>query len=170
MKKFMAILLSLVFILSFAGCGNADNPSNENQSEPNETDASTPAQMILSDFKEIVKSKNTSASEIAEALIESENITFACATAEVEPGYLNGFSGEITGFSEGTSFGPLIGSIPFIGYVFKLDSGANTESFIKMLKDNADLRWNICTEADEILCEAIDNTVFFIMAPASFED
>lgn len=167
MKKFIAILLSLIFVLSTAGCGNTNNPSNENQ---NGTTASTPAQMVFSDFKEIIKNKNMSASEIAKAVIGGEDIPFSGASAEVEPGYLNGFSGEITGFSEGASFGPLIGSIPFIGYIFKLDTGANTEDFIKILKDNADLRWNICTEADEMLCEAVDNTVFFVMAPASFED
>ncbi len=111
-----------------------------------------------------------SASEIAEAIIGSENFSFAGASAKVEPGYLNGFSGEINGFSEGASFGPLIGSIPFIGYIFKLDQGVNAEDFTALLKDNADLRWNICTEADEMLCEAVDNTVFFVMAPASFED
>ena len=171
MKKFIAFLLSLVFIFSFAGCGNTDKPSNENQSEQNgTTGTSTPAQTVFSDFKDIIKDKNMSASEIAEAIVGGDVLPFSGASMAVEPGLLNGFKGEITGFSEGASFGPLIGSIPFIGYVFKLDPGADTEDFIKTLKDNADLRWNVCTEADEMLCEAVDNTVFFVMSPASFED
>ena len=66
-------------------------------------------------------------------------------------------------------FGPAIGTIPFVGYVFVLEDGADVEGFKTTLKDNANLRWNICTMAEEMVCESEGNTVFFLMCPTSFE-
>ena len=156
-------MLSFVLIFAFASC--------ENQNEQGDQyDESTPAKTVFSAFKKITKDKNMTASEIAEAIVGGDTLPFSGASMEVEPGLLNGFTGEITGFTEGANFGPLIGSIPFIGYVFKLPANSDTDSFVKMLKDNADLRWNICTEADEMVCDSVGNKVFFVMAPEKFED
>lgn len=66
-------------------------------------------------------------------------------------------------------FGPMIGTIPFIGYIFNLAEGTDVEAFKTMLSENADLRWNICTAAEELVIENEGNTVFFLMCPASFE-
>ena len=63
----------------------------------------------------------------------------------------------------------MIGSIPFVGYVFELSDDADVEAFMATLESKSDLRWNICTEADERLCSNVDNFVFFIMAPAGFD-
>ena len=57
-------------------------------------------------------------------------------------------------------------TIPFVGYIFVLDADADAEAFVQTLKDNADPRWNICTEADETIAEHVGNTVFFVMCPA----
>ena len=67
-------------------------------------------------------------------------------------------------------FGPSIGSIAFVGYVFTLDEGTNAEEFMSTLKDNADLRWNICVEAEEMVCELVGDKVFFVMSPKSFDE
>ena len=37
------------------------------------------------------------------------------------------------------------------------------------LKENADLRWNICTEADEMEAAVFDHYVFFVMSPKNFD-
>ena len=66
-------------------------------------------------------------------------------------------------------FGPMIGTIPFIGYVFTLAEGADVEAFKTLLTDNANLRWNICTAAEELVVESEGNTVFFLMCPTTFE-
>ena len=67
-------------------------------------------------------------------------------------------------------FGPMIGSIPFIGYVFELKDETDVNQFISTLKSNADLRWNICTEADEMVVCSVDKKVFFVMCPKYFEE
>ena len=89
----------------------------------------------------------------------------------IEAGLLMGFdNAEITGFQEGVMFGPMMGTIPFVGYIFELEDGADVDAFVKTLKDNANLRWNICTEAEELTVDSEDNTVFFLMSPKKFEE
>ena len=93
---------------------------------------------------------------------------YAMDYMEVEEGYLNGFDDTITGFNKGITFGPIIGSVPFVGYIFETDDAAALEA---TLRANANPRWNICTEADITYAEAIDdNHLVFLMTPASFED
>ena len=98
------------------------------------------------------------------------SIPFIAGSTEVEPGLLNGFyDAEISGFQSGGMFGPMMGSIAFVGYVFDLADDADVEAFKKNLTDNANLRWQICVTADEMLCESNGDKVFFIMCPTSLE-
>ena len=57
----------------------------------------------------------------------------------------------------------MMSTIPFLGYIFKLADDADVDAFIANLEATANLRWNICTEAEELTCKAVDNTVFFLM-------
>ena len=140
-----------------------DTETNEEQKK--ETVANT----LMSDFKSIAKSQN--AESIANQLIANKIIPFMPAVMPVEEGLLNGFGdAEITGFKEGAMFGPMIGTIPFIGYVFELKDETDVNQFISTLKSNADLRWNICTEADEMVVCSVDKKVFFVMCPKYFEE
>lgn len=129
----------------------------------------TPAQILKADFlTKMDDGQMTKTEDIATALVANPVIVFSPATMPVEPGFLNGFTEEIKGFSEGTMFGPAIGAIPFIGYVFHVDG--DVHDFMSQLKEKADLRWNVCTQADEMVCEAKGDMVVFIMAPATFEE
>ena len=83
------------------------------------------------------------------------------------PGYLPGFSADIDDFAEAAMFAPMIGSIAFVGYIFRLDEGADVDAFMQTLRDNADPSWNICVTAEETVIDAVDNTVFFVMTPGS---
>lgn len=116
------------------------------------------------------ENKEMTPQEIAEAVIQNPQIQFAGDTAEVEEGLLTGFgNAEITGFDTGVMFAPIIGSIPFVGYVFSLDETADADSFVKLLEENANPRWNVCTEAEETVIETSENMVFFLMCPSQFE-
>ncbi len=128
----------------------------------------TVGQTLLADFK--AKAGATSgALSLAEKMIANPIIPFSGVTMAVEPGLLSGFgNAEIKGFKEGATFGPMIGSVPFIGYVFVLEDGANASDFIATLKKNADLRWNICVEAEEMVTGSAGNKVFFVMCPKEF--
>lgn len=142
-----------------------DTEKETNEEQKKETVANT----LMSDFKSIAKSQN--AESIANQLIANKIIPFMPAVMPVEEGLLNGFGdAEITGFKEGAMFGPMIGTIPFIGYVFELKDETDVNQFISTLKSNANLRWNICTEADEMAVCSVDKKVFFVMCPKYFEE
>ena len=118
----------------------------------------------------VAENPDASSTDIADALLADEHILFAGMSMPVEAGYLAGFpENEISGFEEGTMFSPMIGSIPFVGYVFVLADEADAEDFMATLAENADPRWNICTEADETIIESVGNKVFFLMCPSSMD-
>lgn len=164
MKKIVALLLVAVMILGVVACGKTEDKKSEEPTKKPET----VGEILLSDFK--TNPKGT-AMEIAERIIGNEMIPFAGGANPIEPGYLAGFDNvEITGFKEGAMFGPMMGTIPFVGYIFVLDDGADVDAFKTTLKDNANLRWNICTEAEELTVDSEGNTIFFLMSPKKFEE
>ena len=177
MKKLFSILIAAALLLSLCACGSsapaATEPPVHETPTPSAAPSETPAgesmgQALLQDFTDRVNAEpDIGAEELAKALLENPVIEFAGDALPVEPGLLTGFgNAEITGFAQGAMFAPMISTIPFVGYVFVLDEGADAEAFVQTLKDNADPRWNICTEADETIAEHVGNTVFFVMCPA----
>lgn len=160
MKKFLALLLACLMLLSVAACGDTAASS----SEPEDATVGT---TLYNAFK---ADSTGTAEEIANRIITNEIIQFMGGAVVIEEGFLTGFGEtEIKGFKEGAMFAPMIGTIPFVGYIFKLEDGADVEAFKTTLKDNANLRWNICTAAEEMIVESKDNTVFFLMCPSTFE-
>ena len=161
MKKIMALLLSAVMMFSLVACGSTG--SSEEVKEPE-----TVGEHLLQDFKD---NPSGAPEDIVERITMNGVLTVDLATMPVEPGFLTGFdNAEITGFKEGVMFAPMIGTIPLVGYVFELEDGADVDGFVQTLEDNANLRWNICTEAEEMIVEAEGSTVFFLMSPKSFEE
>lgn len=143
----------------------SEAPVQEPVTPPETPDMSekTLGQTLLGAFKASASGKGDNALGLAEKLAQNGAVAFKGAAYEVKPGFLTGFTAEISGFASGAGFGPMIGSIPFAGYVFTLPDGADASAFIKTLKSKANMRWNICTEADEMVAESVGNTVFFLM-------
>ena len=132
--------------------------------------ASTLGQTLLADFK-VKASSGMSTQAISEALVANPAIKFNGGAVPVEEGYLSGFDNtEIKGFKSGVMIAPQIGSIAFVGYVFELESAADAPAFKAMLEKNANLRWNICVEAEEMVSGISGNKVFFVMCPKSLEE
>lgn len=156
-----------------------ENKKSEENKKPEENKASvaeekpqdtTLGQTLLSAFKTQANS-GKDALAIAEALVTNPAIKFSGGAMSVEEGLLSGFdNAEITGFKQGAMFAPMIGSIAFVGYVFELEDGADTASFIANLRKNANLRWNICVTAEEMVTGSAGNKVFFVMCPTSLEE
>ena len=110
------------------------------------------------------------AEEMANLLVTNEVIQFMGGAIPVEANqeFFNGFDEyKITGYESGAVYMPMIGSIPFIGYIFELAEGADVNAFIKNLNDNANPRWNICVTAEQTVVGAYGTTVFFLMCPTS---
>lgn len=156
MKKIFIVSIILVLLISLTACGGNKHPD-------------TVGYRIYDDFVEIVKEDSSITTEaLAEKLAANENVPMECGFMAVEPGYLNGFDEEVDGFKSGAVFSPYIGTIPYVGYVFEVEG--DIDAFVEQLKSKANLNWNICTQADEIVCETYKDRVFFVMAPLSFDD
>ena len=164
MKRILALLLATIMVLSMVACGTTKEDDKKEEGKTPETVGA----ILLNEFKD---NPEGTAQEIAERIIGNEIIPFMGGTNPIEPGLLSGFdNAEITGFKEGCMFGPMMGTIPFVGYIFVLEDGADVDAFVTTLKDNANLRWNICTEAEELTVVNEGNTVFFLMSPKEFEE
>ena len=151
MKKLITLILCLGLVLGIAGCAS-------------DSDAAAPDTLgtkLLAGFKdELINTDDIMA--IAETLSAEDFCGYSCGIAECEEGYLNGFDEEISGFDSAVVFSPMIGSIPFVCYIFHTD---DTEALQAELTAHADPRWNICTEAEETVVEVVDDYVFFTMCP-----
>ena len=175
MKKLLVITLALMMLVAVASCSKkpADNPVGE-QPAPEKVEENlnlTPAGKLLAEFKKLVKEdKNATTESIATKLSENEIFPFFVAPMPIQEGYLSGFSKDIVGFKDSHIIMPMIGSIPFVSYVFELEDGADVDAFVETLKDNANMRWLVCVTAEEIVCEKEGNLVFFCMAKTSFAE
>ncbi len=168
MKRIIAILMAALMAMSMAACGGNENSATDN-TVPSTTVAAptTVGEKLLADFK---ADSTGTAQEIADRLLTNEVIEFMGAAMPVEEGLLSGFdNAEVKGFKEGVMFAPMMSSIAFVGYIFELPEDADVEAFKTTLKDSANLRWNICVEAEELIVENEGNKVFFLMCPKSFE-
>lgn len=167
MKKIIALLMATFMVLTMVACGGNADDVNSDIAPNTESTESTVGQTLLADF---TNDSSGTAQEIADRILGNEIIQFMSAATPIEEGLLSGFDNtEIKGFKEGVMFGPMMSSIAFVGYVFELEDGADVDAFKQTLKDSANLRWNICVEAEELIVENQGNKVFFLMCPKSFE-
>ncbi len=174
MKKVIAIVLALVVVIGLVACA-ANQNTEETTSATEETTAAasdaTVAATLAEAFKAEAVKEDATTNTIATALSTNAVIAFGPMVQDMEKdSWLTGFTAEtMTGYEACTAFMPMIGTIPFVSYVFELAEDADADAFITTLKETADLRWNICTAAEEMLVEQEGNFVFFVMAPLSFE-
>lgn len=162
MKKILALILAIITVMSFAACTKKGNDATEPTEEATEA---TLGNTLAAVFEE--NAEDMSIDEIAQELVSHPSILFNCMALEVEEGYLAGFDNEITGFTKGVTFAPMIGSIAFVGYLFETD---DADALIASLKENANMRWNICVEAEEMVVKKHGNKVFFVMCPKNIEN
>ncbi len=171
MKKLIALIIAGLMVLSFAACGG--NTEETTAAEETTVADLTVAGMYAAEFKTLAADTTLSAEDIANKLFENvENPIASLGVMPVEEGLNAGFENfEIKGFSEGAVLqNMMMGGAAFIAYVFELAEDTDVDAFTTGLKDNANLRWNVCTAAEEMLVETEGNKVFFIMAPLAFEE
>ena len=146
MKRIISVILAVSLVAALAGCSKEDSPD-------------TLGKKYVAVFD---KSKETTADAVVSELLNQVETEISLDKVEVAEGYLAGFDNEISGFSKAVMFTPMIGSIPFVGYVFETD---DTDKLLSTLKENANPAWNICVEADETVYSVKDGLVLFLMCP-----
>ena len=142
-------------------------PSKPDETDKDDTSADTGdfASSLYQIF-EIEMEKTDDIEQVAAKIVESGKFgEVMMGSMPVEEGYLAGFEVEIKGFKKGVTFGPMIGTIPFVGYIFESDT---PDELVATLEKEHKLNWNICTTADRMFVQKKGNFVFFVMSPNSF--
>lgn len=200
LKKMMIVALSALLCASMVACGSTNEEAETTTTAPatdtasaTETTTETPAEdkaaIVTPDVDAntpggkmwdaflAAKQENPEmgAEEMANKMLASgvipQEIMMGAMALEANQEFFTGFDNyQITGYESGALFMPMIGTTPIMGYIFELPEGADVDAFIKNLSDNANLRWNICTSADQMTVGAYETTVFFLMCPNSFAE
>lgn len=105
--------------------------------------------------------------EIAQKIIADDLAEISLDAESVESGWLNGFDEDVTGFTKGVMIAPVIGSIPYVSYVFETD---DPEALVEELDEKHNMRWNICTEAEEKVSSIYENLVYYAMVPGEEDE
>ena len=166
MKKLLSVVLAGAMMASLTACGGGAAQTAPAETTVEETTRKAPetlGETLLFDFEDrVAENADATAQELAEGILTNEAILFSGGAMPVEEGFLMGFGeAEITGFEEAVMFAPMIGTIPF--------DAESAEALIDVLTENADPRWNICTEAEETVTGTAEDKVFFVMCPKSLE-
>ena len=198
MKKLLIALLTVALCMSFAACGGDKESTTVagTTAAATTTVAATtenvPAEDITPDVeagtigaihwdafvKFVNENPAATAEEIANAVlfVEADGAPVNQFFGGVVPvdaswEFYNGFGEEFKmgEYKTGAMYGPMMGSIAYIGYIFELDEGADTAAFIENLTANCNPRWQICVTADQTLAGNVGNKVFFLMCPSTYE-
>ena len=103
MKK---ILICLLTLLVLVGCGQKDDNNTSNVERPS---SDTLGGKLANAFLDEAANSDDPVT-IAEAIVGKNYTEYNLVVAEVEPGWLNGFSNDITEFTSGVCFQPMIGT------------------------------------------------------------
>ena len=165
MKKMTAMLLALVLVLALAACGGSGDGSGAPSVEKDSLGAA-----LWNEFEAYVTAHpEATVQEISDILAHSSALPYPMSSSAVDPSYLPGFAGEYqpAGYREAYAFGPDTTAVAFQGYIFQVEEGADAQALADALEENADLAWNICMAADQVVVGTVGDLVFFLMCPMS---
>ena len=149
MKKMIAMLLTLVMLLSFAACGAATNATTT------PTEASKPA-------------LEGTLEEILNKVIEKNPVEFMGGTMPVDLAdtdavkYMTGLD-SAEGITEAAVFEPMMGSIAFSMVMVRTAEGTDAKVVAENMKNGIDTRKWICVEADDLMIATYGDVAMLIM-------
>lgn len=178
MKQLIAFALCILMLVTLIACGEpAETTPADTQPETTAPETPVVPENVIAPeveegtwgaaFWEVFQgavAEGATAESVINALYASEagkGVNNAMV-APVMEGYLPGFSADITGFKSGATLASMMMGVPFAAYVFELEADANVREFVKLLKDNSDPAWNICTTAEQTTIGAINNFAILV--------
>ena len=195
MKKILALILSALMLLTVVACGSAEDTTADTQTDASSDKATDTEAPVVDETPKSDVALETIAKALADkyaeytgvrdsyndyiASVESEEdkisyedfISYRIVTEPVEDlEFLMGLTEVPAGIGEAYLYQPGMMGQAYIGYIFRLADGTDIEAFKTALKEKADLRWNICSSANTIICENYGDTVFFSMMVVADEE
>ena len=153
MKKMIAMLLTLVMLLSFAACGAATN------STTTPTEASKPA-------------LEGTLEEILNKVIEKNPVEFMGGVMPVDLAdpdavkYMTGLD-SAESVKEAAVYEPMIGSIAFSMVAVQVAEGADAEAVAEAMTTGIDTRKWICVEANDLMVATSEDVALLIMVDSN---
>lgn len=175
MKRIFLFIFAVMMIFTvFTSCGKSPDEttgsSGTTGTQSSETTTDKPAeppvkmnaaQTLLSEFKRLVKENpDADSMDIAQLLCNHDYLTDMDLDVYTLPrptGYEPFVIGmkedfKVPDYVEMTDIIPQMTPNPFVAHIFELKEGTDAENFANLLKENADLAFNVCVVATE--CEA----------------
>lgn len=116
------------------------------------------------------ESQNCSRCEaLSELLFQEDRFPFPVQCSEVHSAQLQGFPEEVPSFHSCIKISTGISSIPFVAYIFELESTIQRPAFVSSLLCKADRSWHFAAGEDEFVCEAVNRLVLFAMVPPTID-
>ncbi len=153
MKKLICVLLAIACLFALAGC------SKSPKKEANPVTTPAPTQSALADV------------DLQKILYVLEDISGIgvgeyCYQEDITPQNISAVLGSDSfklPFASGRAYLPTMSTTAFVLAVFRLEPGADAQTFANALKDNADPdRW-VCVRAEKVEALCQDNLVMFVM-------
>ncbi len=152
MKKILALILSMVLVLSFSACGAKNDDAQNNETENNSAAANLD-EISLTDI--VAQTASGSDLEFFSFMTEPVDSTTAA--------YLIGTETIDAPFAEAIAHVPMMNTNPFTMIVFRVADDQDAQALADELESKADLRKLICVEAEAVDTVVNGNTVLFIM-------
>lgn len=169
MKKFFALILCLVMVLSMVACGAteedaSEKDTNEASAEPS-TEPTTEAKTYPGD--------EMSLTEILDGIYEgySEELPMLMTTPieDAETFKWTAFADYAEGYEAAVSE-PMIGSIAHSVVLVRVPEGTDVESVRAEIEQNHNPRKWVCVEAEKTAVVAHNNTILLVMSTEALAD
>ena len=170
MKKFLALLLSVMMVLSLAACGSSNDNGGSNAGSGDTMDLKEMAVALTEGLDEDVKSslaEPMTLDELADMMPLEDGQTKDQVIADLFRAKL--FIPFIEN-AEVVVHEPAIGSTAHTEVLLRLPKGSDVEAVRGDIEANADPRWMICVEAEKVIVSAHGNTILLVMSDAKTAD
>jgi hypothetical protein len=173
MKKIAALILALTMLISIVACGGNNETTGTTATTEGTTVATDNTTTDVATTTEATTAATTTAPVTSTVTLDVISNAISAKVAELtdnelsvmgspmEAGYLPWFNNEVTGFSECYVTMPMIGTIPFISYVFRVSSASEAEAFLAKINAEFNLRYVLCNPADTLVTAIYGDLVFF---------
>ena len=162
MKKLIALVLSLILVLSLAACGG-------NRATPTEAPTQAPTEAPTAAPTEAPAAYTGTLTELVTAIYEKQPLEFGVAdpmAIDLADSYqLSYFMGLTDGskVSEAVYSEPFIGSQPYSMVAVRVKDAADASAVAEEMRGGIDTRKWICVEADDLHVGAYGDVVLLVM-------
>ena len=159
MKKFVAMMMTLAMMFTFAACGGKTV-------EPSPAPTTAPVATVAGTMEELLNK-----------VVEIQPVEFMGGTMPIdltdtsEDGlwFLSSNTGlpNADDITEAAFFGPMMGSLAYTMAMVRVKEGADVKTVAETMKTNIDPRKWICVEADDLQVVSYGDVVMLIMVDST---